>query len=138
MLKTKEYLQQISKLDKLIENKLIELQQWKSIATGTTASSDGERVQASSNQQKMADAVCRYIAIQEEIDSYIDELVDKKQDVIHTIEQLPTVQYDVLHKVYIQDKSLYEVADMYNKSYPWATSIHGRALKNVQKLLDSR
>ena len=137
-MRAKDYLQQVGKLDRLIENKLIEIEQWKAIATGTTAHSDGDRVQASGSQQKMADAVCKYVAIQEEIDRYIDELVDIKQDVIHTIETLPVIEYDLLHKVYIQGKNLYEVAGMYHKSYSWTTTAHGRALKRVQKILDER
>lgn len=137
-MRSQDYLRQIAKIDKLIENKLIEKEQWKAIATGTTASSEGERVQASGSQQKMADAVCKYIEIEEEINQCIDRFVSVKQDVIRTIEQLPPVEYDILHKVYIQYKQLYEVADIYRKSYTWAKSTHGRALKSVQKILDER
>jgi len=113
----KEYLQQVSKLNKMISNKLIEVEQWKAIATGTTAASEGERVKSSTSQQKMENAVCRYVAIQEEIDECIDKLVDAKQDVIHTIEQLEATEYDLLHIVYIQGKTLDDVADKYKKSY---------------------
>lgn len=134
----KEYLLQVKKLDKLITNKMIEKEQWKAIATGTVASSDGERVQASGSQQKMADAVCKYITIEEELDRYIDSLIDTKQDVIQTIEQLPAEEYDALHIVYIQYLTLDDVADKYGKSYRWATKIHGRAMLKVQKLLDER
>lgn len=135
-MKAKAYLQQVTKLDKLIENKLIEKEQWKSIAMGTSVSNDGERVQSSGNQQKMEDAVCRYIVIEEEIDRIIDELIATKQDVIRTIEQLPTVEYDLLHKVYIQGKTFEDIAC--DKSYSWVTTTHGRALKMVQNILDER
>ena len=43
----KEYLNQIRKLDKLIENKLSELEHWRMVATGITSSFGGERVQSS-------------------------------------------------------------------------------------------
>lgn len=135
-MKAKEYLQQVSKLDKMISNKLIEVAQWKAIATGTTASSEGERVKSSSSQQKMENAVCKYVTIQEEIDEYIDKLIDTKKDVISTIEQLPVAEYDLLHQVYIQGKTLDDVADANDKTYSWATTIHGRALKHVQDILD--
>ena len=137
-MKAKEYLQQVNKLDRIISNKLVEVEQWKAIATGTTANSEGERVKASGNQQKMESAICRYVAIQEDIDRYIDEMFDIKQDVIHTIEQLPTTEYDLLHHVYIQGNTLYDMADIYDKSYSCITSIHGRALKHVQDILDGR
>lgn len=137
-MKAKEYLQQVSKLDKMINNKLIEIEQWKAIATGTTTCSEGNRVQTSSNQQKMADAVCRYVAIEAEITEYIDSLIDTKKNVISTIEQLPETEYDLLHKVYIQGMDFYEIAVCYEKTYTWVTTVHGRALKRVQDIIDER
>lgn len=137
-MKAKDYLQKVSKLDKMINNKMVEIAQWKAIAQGTTGHSDGERVQASGSQQKMADAVCRYVEIEKQLDKCIDKLIDTKQDVIRTIEQLPENEYDLLHKIYIQGKSMDDVADAYGKTYSWATTVHGRALKRVQNILDGR
>lgn len=134
----KQFLRQLKKLDKMIENKLAEKARWKAIATGTTAQMGGEKVQSSGSQQKMADAVCRYVDIEKEIDEQIDNLIDTRQDVISVIERLNTTEYDILHKMYVQYLSLYDVADIYNKSYSWATTVHGRALKNVQAILDQR
>jgi len=134
----KQFLRQLKKLDKMIENKLAEKVRWKAIATGTTAQMGGEKVQSSGSQQKMADAVCRYVDIEKEIDEQIDNLIDTRQDVISVIEKLNTTEYDILHKMYVQYMSLYDVADIYNKSYSWATTVHGRALKNVQAILDQR
>ena len=135
--KEKRFLNQIKKLDKLIENKLAEKEQWKLIASETTIQLK-ERVQSSSNQQKMADAVVRYIDIESEINACIDSLVSKKRDVISVIEQLDVTEYDILHKVYVQYLSLYDVAEIYDKSYSWVTSVHGNALKNVREILDAR
>ena len=134
----KSYLKQLEKLDTIINNKMIERTQWMGIALGVTAHSDGERVQSSGSQQKMADAVDRCVDMEREIDDLIDRLVDLKRDVTSVIEQLPTVEYDVLHKLYIQHMTLYDVAEAKGKTYSWVTSIHGRALKNVQNILDAR
>lgn len=129
---------QVNKLDKMIQNKMIEKEQWLSMATSTTASSEGERVQSSGSQQKMADAVCKYVDMENQIDRFIDKLVDTKKEVISTIEQLNAIEYDMLHKVYIQGMNLHEVADAYDKTYTWATTVHGRALKHVQEILNER
>lgn len=135
----REFLEQLKKLDRLIANKLIEKEQWRSIATGTTAHSDSERVQSSGSQQKMADAVVRYINIEQELDEVIDKLVDTKKDVISVIEKLKPDEYDILHKRYVQYMELYEVAEQYeDKSYSWVTTVHGRGIKHVQDILDSR
>ena len=137
-MKAQDYLQQLEKLDVMIRNKLVEQRQWKDIALGVTACSDGERVQSSGSQQKMADALGRCVDIEREIDGLIDKLVDLKKEVIRTIEQLPTVQYDVLHKRYVQRLSFQDIADAHDKTYSWATSVHGRALQGLQRILDAR
>lgn len=134
----KDFLMQLKKIDKIIENKLIEREQWKSIAMGTTSHSEGERVQSSGSQQKMADAIGRYIDIESEIDRCIDRLVATKQDVISVIEQLDTTEYDLLHVVYVQYLTLEDFAEQYGKSYRWAAGVHGRALVNVLKILKER
>ena len=145
-MKAKEYLHQVEKLDSMIHNKQIEVEQWRYIAMGSGSFTEGERVKSSGNQQKMADAVARYIDIETQINADIDRYVDIKQQVIRTIELLPASEYDLLHKVYIgvmEDSctkylTLDEVAAMKNKSYTWATTLHGRALAHVQKILDER
>jgi DNA-directed RNA polymerase specialized sigma24 family protein len=137
-LKAKDYLRQLKMLDRLIENKLAEKEQWKAMATSTTQQLTADRVQTSGNPQKMADAVCKIIEIEAEIDACIDNLVDTKRDVIKTLERLNPTEYDLLHKVYVQFLTFEEVADKKGKSYSWVTTVHGRALKNVQRLLDGR
>lgn len=134
----KKYLQQVSKLNKLIENKMIERAQWQAMATSTGTFSDGERVQSSGSQQKMADAVSKYVDIERELDECIDRYIDAKNEVIHMIEQLPAAEYDVLHKIYIQEKTLADVADICDRAYSWVTMVHGRALKMVQNMLDGK
>ena len=136
-MKAKAFLLQLDKLNKLIENKLIEKQQWKSIAMGTGQGTDSERVQSSGNPQKMADAIARYVDIEKEIDAAIDKFVDTRNHIISVIEQLPVTEYDILHKVYVQGIELADVAAASGKSYSWVTSKHGRALKAVQDILDA-
>lgn len=135
-MKAKEYLKQIEKLDTLIENKMIEMKQWKDIALGITAHSEGDRVQASGSKQRMADAVNRCVDMDNEISHLIDTLVNLKRDVTEVIEQLNATEYDLLHKVYIQHMTFIEVAVLKNRSKEWVKTVHGRALHNVQKILD--
>ena len=147
-MRAKEFLQQLVKLDMMIENKLIERNQWKSIAMGTTSGGADviingvtqkmDKVQSSGNPQKMADAVAKYVDLEAEIDAVIDELIETKKDVIAVIEMLTPIEYDLLHKVYVQRIELEAVGGMHQKSYNWAKTTHGRALKNVQKILDER
>lgn len=134
----KEYLNQIGKLDKLIENKMQELNHWKCMALGTAGNMGGERVQSSGNQQKMADAICKYIDIEKDLTDAINKLISTRQEVIDTIEQLPAGEYDILHKRYVQGKDFFEISDMMDKSYSNVTTLHGRGLSRVQKIIDAR
>lgn len=137
-MKAKEYLQQAEAMNTVINNKMAEKAQWKDIALGITSHSEGERVQASGSKQKMADAISKCVDIEAEIDRLIDRLIDLKREIISTIEQLNATEYDVLHKRYIQGMQFDEIGAAKNKSKSWATTVHGRALQNVQKILDAR
>lgn len=135
----KEFLRQPEKLDVRIRNKLIEKQQWHDMALGITANMDGERVQSSGAKSKMADAIDRCVDMEAEIDSLVDNLIEIKKEVVQTIERLYSpIEYDVLHKRFIQYKTLQEIADEYKKDYGWAKSTCKRAVRHVQALLDEK
>ena len=134
----KAYLRQIRKLDILIENKLSERERWRAVALNTTARYDGERVQTSGSKQTMADAMNRYVDLEREIDADVDKLINARRDILSVIEQLNATEYDLLHKHYVQFLDLYVIAQRMDRSYSWVTTVHGRALKNVQKILDER
>lgn len=131
------FLKQVEKLDTLIKNKLIEKSQWRDMALGITANMEGERVQSSSRPSKMADAIDKCVDMEAEIDSLIDKLIETKREVISVIEQLSATEYDVLHKRYIQFLTFSDIAEAKGRDYNWVTTVHGRAKKNVQTILDA-
>lgn len=133
--KAQEYLEQIDKLNAMIDNKLAEIAQWRDVALGVTASAEGERVQSTGSKQKMSNAIDRVVDLQAEINDMIDRLIDTKQDIIETIERLNATEYDVLHKRYIQSMTFDEIGAAKHKSKSWATTVHGRALQNLNKIL---
>lgn len=133
-MKAKEYLEQYRKIDRMIMNKFIEIEKWDALANSITVQMGRERVQSSGNQQKMEDAIVKSIDIKEEIEL----LTEKKKEITQIIELLPLAEYDIMHKVYIQGKELKEVQMETMNSYSWATTIHGRALKHVQDILDAK
>ena len=135
-MKAKAYLMQIQKLDLMIENKMAEKARFQGMARNTSPSYGGERVQTTRNPHRMEDAICDYIDIDREIDRRIDEFVDTKNKIIQIIEKLDASEYDLLHKHYVQYMDLQVIADKKGKSYSWATSLHGLALKHVQVILD--
>lgn len=137
-MKAQDFLKQIKKLDKLIENKLAEVQRWKEIANNTSVNMSGERVQSSGSHDNIANAICTYMDLEREIKQSVDELIETRKDIINVIEQLQATEYDILHKIYVQGFTLQEVASLYDRRYEWATTTQGRALKHVQNILNKR
>lgn len=132
------YLERVDKLNAMIENKMAEVAQWRGVALGITTNSEGERVQSSGSQQKMADAIDRVVDLQAEINGMIDKLIETKQEIIRTIEQLNATEYDVLHKRYIQGMTFDEIGVAKGKSTSWATTVHGRSLQSLLRVLSDR
>lgn len=133
------FLLSAERLDAQIRNKLVEQQQWRDMALGITANMEGERVQSSGTKSKMASAIDKCVDMEREIDSLIDKLIDTKREVIATIEMIGSAtEYELLHLRYIQYVPLKDIAVMWKTEYTNVTSCHGRALRNIQAILDKK
>ena len=128
------YLERIKKIDSIIRNKLRDHARWVEIAEGLGGASDGERVQSSRNLHRGADAIGDYIDIEAEIRS----LKRERQEIIETIERLPSAEYELVYRLYVQDYSMKEIAYQLGKSYEWVKVKKRRALQLVQALIDER
>lgn len=137
-MRAKEYLKKIKKIDLMIRNRIAEQQQWRDMALSITAQMNGERVQSSSNQQKMADAIIKALDIGDDDSGEIRELKEERREIVSTIEQLNATEYDLLYKVYVQQFSFQDVADANDRTKDWVKTVHGRALQSVQQILNQR
>lgn len=137
-MEAKKYLERIEKINVLIRNKTIEKKLHKESLSVTSTKWGGERVQSSGNPQRMEASIIKYIDFEKEIDESIEVLRKELRSIMQTIEGLPVAQYDVLHRVYVQKLSFKEISFECGKSESWAATIHGRALKNLQNILDER
>lgn len=133
-LKAQDLLDQIKKIDTMIENKQAEVERWKAIATNTTAPTGTEKIQASGSLQKMADAICEYVDLEEED---IRQLFKQRRYIISVIEKLTLTEYELLYNVYVLQLDFDEAAEAVKRSRSWVNSTHGRALQNVQRILDN-
>lgn len=132
------FLARVEMYDTLVENKLIEKRQWRDLALSITANMDGEKVKSSSTTtSKMEDAVIKCIMVEDEIAAAVEKLIAEKKKVVGVIEKLysPT-EYRILHMRYIQYISLADIAEKLNREYTWVTTVHGRAVKHVQEILE--
>ncbi len=129
----KVYLQKVEKMDLCIDQKLLQLEDLKSIRFNVQAIDyEKERVMCSvvNNGFKKSD---RYIDLDKEINKEIDDFCDLKQVIINQIQQLDNIIYvDILHKKYIEYKkypTLEKIAFEYNKSYRHIVRLHREALE---------
>lgn len=131
---TKEYLQQIGKLNKMINNKMIELTQMKELSYSIKAVASGERVLSSGDPDKTG---CAYVKIEEmehKIDRMIDNYVDIKAKIIEQIESIEDENlYNILFLKYIAKKRFEDIAVDINKSWRQTIRLHGAALEKFEE-----
>ena len=130
---TKQYLGQISRLDRMIKNKMTELSQYKDLAYGLSAITNEERVQTTPEFDKMSGKIAKIIEMEQKIDSLIDEYVDKKNLIISQIDSMENeTSYEILFARYIEKKTFEKIADEMNYSFRNTTRLHGRALREFE------
>lgn len=134
-MKAKEYLQQLQRLDTVINQKIKEVDdlRLKSRSVGSIDYSK-ERVQTSpSGDAPFVKLIRRIIDLEEEINAEIDAFVDEKHKIINQIQGLQNSKYiEVLYKHYVEFKRLEVVAVEMNFTYQYVVELHGYALKDFQ------
>lgn len=127
----KEYLQQVRRMDRLINNKIAELEQLRTLATSTTAATDREAVQTSGVSDKVGNVVANIVDLQAEINALVDSYIDKRKEIIaqlDSIEKQHPLFYAILHGRYIQFKKLQDIADNEGYAPQYIREQHGKAL----------
>ena len=131
---TKQYLQQISRLDRMINNKLAEISQLRELAMSVSAVKNEERVQTTPNFDKIGNAYCKIEEMEEKLDKLIDEFVDKKNLIISQIDKIENeTYYEILFARYIEKKTFEKIADEMTYSWRQVIRLHGRALQEFEK-----
>lgn len=131
---TKEYLGQISRLNRMINNKLTEIAQLKDMAVSISATQSGERVQTTPNFDKIGTKYTKIDEMERKIDGMVDELVDKKEKIIQQIDSMEDENtYNILFARYIEKKTFEVIATEMKYSWRQVVRLHGTALKQFEK-----
>lgn len=126
----KQYLGQISRLDKMIKNKMTELAQYKSLVYGLSAITNEERIQSTPDFDKMTGKVVKIMEMEKKIDGLIDEYVDKKSLIVSQIDSMENeTHYEILFARYIEKKTFEQIATEMSYSWRQIIRLHGRALQ---------
>lgn len=131
---TKEYLGQISRLNRMINNKLTEIAQLKDMAASISAPQNGDRVQTTPNFDKIGTKYAKIDEMERKIDCMVDELVDKKEKIIQQIDSMEDENtYNILFARYIEKKTFEVIATEMKYSWRQVIRLHGTALKQFEK-----
>jgi hypothetical protein len=143
-MRAETYLERVKKIDVLILCKMREYRRWVDTAEGMSGAAFGERVQSSRNLHRGADAIINYTVL----DGEIKALEAERQNIIRTIERLPSEACDVLHMYYVgkydkkldrmQYSTLKDIAFKYKISYDGAKKKKQRAVRLLGAVLDEQ
>lgn len=133
-----EWLEQVRKLDQLINAKLAERDRLKEMATDISPRPmDGMPFDNTGVvSRKMENAVVRLIDLANELNKLVDEYTECKQKVVKALEQLPEAEYGVLHRHYIRYMTWDQVAEDMGYCTVQIWRIRKKGLKNLQNVIE--
>ena len=151
-MKAKQYLEQIPKINFLIEELLIEKKNWQdengkeygiTTSYGESVIINGvlhnmEKIGGRNTSSQVESMAIKNSEVEIEYNRQIKILRDEKDKIINTMRQIKPEPFKLLYKYYVQGHTLKEAAYALGKTESWANSMHGRALQAVQKILDER
>lgn len=105
-METREYLGLIIRYDRMVENKLLDIEKMRTMVTSTSVSQKDVNVQTSMDKDKLGSIVTKIVQLEKET----DELIDKRFDIVRKIEKMPNLnEYDVLIQKYVLKKQIKEL-----------------------------
>ena len=133
-----EWLEQVRKLDQLINAKLAERDRLKEMATDISPRPmDGMPFDNTGVvSRKMENAVVRLIDLANDLNKLVEMYTNHKERVVKALEQLPAKEYGVLHRHYIRYMTWEQVAEDMGYSTMQVWRIRKKALKNLQNVIE--
>lgn len=134
----KEYLMQVRNLESKMKILKEEIDTLREMVVSTGAIQQGERVLSSGTQDKMAETICKINEKECEWNDLMREFALARANVIINIQKLNNPEYEqILYKRYCQSKKWEEIALEMNYIYQWVCKLHGRALLELDKVLNN-
>ena len=131
---TDKYLSQINRIDHAIVNKMEEIKRLSDMATSISIFLKEVDVQSSGNPDKMGNAVSKIVDLQNEIQTLVDELVDKRRIIISQIDSMDNTDvYIVLSSHYVNGKDWNLISVEMKHSYRNIMKLRKRALQEFER-----
>ena len=131
----KEFLNKIRYIDMMINCKLEQVAELRSMLLPGAIRYDKDKVQTSNNADSISDTVSKIMELEEKINTDIDELVELKSVARENIERMENdVEKVILYKRYFNNESFENIAVECGYSWRHIHRLHGEALKNFDKI----
>lgn len=128
------YLEQINKLNMMIENKLQEIYALRTTATRVTVSIEQERVKTSPSNV-LENTIAKIIDKEWEIDKLVDEMIDKRSKIVEQIDAIENPKfYSILTYKYVQCMSNKEVEQKMKLQERQVKNLHHDALCEFERI----
>ena len=127
--KVKSRLRLVGKIDRLINNKLKEIDRLKEIAT-SVSNPLSPNLAKSGNDDKIGTIITKIIDYQEDVAAQIDYYIDLKKQIVAEIESIEDSQMsELLYMRYIDNRSWKEIEILMKLSRGWMFKLHGKSLQ---------
>lgn len=127
--KVKDYFSQIQKTDRLIQRLTDTVNTLRSSLTSQNYELKPDKVQTSSAKDTLGETIVKIVALEDDINARIDELVDLKGDALNRISNVSDKdQQNILIARYVSGEKWERIAVDLNFSIAQVYRIHGAAL----------
>lgn len=132
---TKDYLNQINRLNMLINNKLLEISQFKELSCSISAVKNDEKVMTTPNQDKIGTNIAKIDEMERKLDEIIDDYIALKEKIKQQINKLPKQKHKIiLYEKYIKFKSISEISKKLDMTDRGCKKAHKKALEEFGKI----
>ena len=133
-MKIKEYLGQAYRIDHRINSKLEQISALHDLATKASSTVSDMPGSPNRNIHKMEDVIVKIIALEEEVNQDIDELVNLKTDITHLIKTVENHEYQIiLEQRYLCFKTWEQISVDMGYSIQHTFRLHDKALKALSE-----
>ena len=128
---TRQYLEQIKRLDTQIANKLKEIHNLRLMVDSIGSVSDADKVQTSPTKDKIGVIVAKILDMEREVDL----MVDKRWRIVTEIESVKeNDSYDILARVYVLGQDFKAIAIEKKMSYRHFLRLHDKAIADFETI----
>lgn len=132
-----EYLKNVRKYEKFIADQEQQIEELRTMAEKITPGNSDGMPKGNSVSDKIGNITAKIVDTQNEMYETIEKYIDYKREVIINLRRLPSSQYDVLYKRFVEGKQYADIANEMFLSRQQVWRIRNKAYENLAELINS-